>query len=80
MFDTSLLRAYRKTVLTFYSHKGFILDEASLRCSVGYDLNSQAWRENMAHSQFLNVHMNPKMERKDKMVRIKIFDYSQTDT
>lgn len=80
MVDTSLLRAYRKTVLTFYSHKRFKLDEASLRCSVGYDLNSQAWRENMACGQFLNVHVNPEVGREDEMVRIKIFAYSQTET
>ena len=57
-------------MLTFYSHKGFKLGKASLRCTVGYDLNSQVWRKKVARSQHLNAHKNPQMQRKDEVVRV----------
>lgn len=68
MFDTGLLRAQRETVLTFDSHKGFKLYKASLRCAVGYNLNSRDWKKKNDMQQLLNVHVNPEVERKDEIV------------
>lgn len=68
MFDTGLLRAQREIVLTFDSHKGFKLYKASLRCAVGYNLNSRDWKKKNDMQQLLNVHVNPEVERKDEIV------------
>lgn len=85
MLDTGLLRAYRETVLTFYSHKGFELYKASWRCAVGYDLNSQAWRKKKLTKktttqnntqELLTAHLNPEVAGREEMAGTKIFTCS----